>query len=228
MMYKILKIFTVLNLFFLNQIVSQQSYSDGPIEIKIKLREVQGNFAATDEALLGIGFAPDELSFKIWTKDNLNIYSWTGGNCNQDLNFFPSIGGSNSIDFNSQFASFNFSNNIVPSSLDFKIDAWEDDLPSDAVGGFCNSGTACSWDDVECCGYFFLGFCVGIETGDDYRCNADPFFQGLDYRSGPPCKWFNHGYINGSGCINGSSQSGAPNTDGYYKPRIETFWRYTK
>ncbi len=227
-MYKILKILIVLNLLFLNQIVSQQSYSDGPIEVKIKLREVQGNFAATDEALLGIGFAPDELIFKIWTKDNLNIYPWTGGNCNQDFNFFPSIGGSNSIDFNSQFASFNFSNNIVPSSLDFKIDAWEDDLPSDAVGGFCNSGTACSWEDVECCGIFFLGFCVGIETGDDYRCNADPFFQGLDYRSGPPCEWFNHGYINGSGCVNGSSQSGAPNTNGYYKPRIETFWRYNK
>ena len=90
-MYKILKILIVLNLLFLNQIVSQQSYSDGPIEVKIKLREVQGNFAATDEALLGIGFSPDELIFKIWTKDNLNIYPWTGGNCNQDLNFFPSI-----------------------------------------------------------------------------------------------------------------------------------------
>ena len=48
------------------------------------------------------------------------------------------------------------------------------------------------------------------------------------YRNGPPCQWFSHGYLNGSGCVNPSTQSGAPNTDGYYKPHIETYWRYTK
>ena len=85
-----------------------QSYNDGPIDLQVKLREVQGNFVATDEALLGIGFAPDELSFKIWTKDNLNTYPWTGGVCNQDLNFTPTAGGTNSIDFNNTFASFSF------------------------------------------------------------------------------------------------------------------------
>ena len=30
--------------------VIAQSYNDGPIEMQVKLREVQGNFAATDEA----------------------------------------------------------------------------------------------------------------------------------------------------------------------------------
>ncbi len=205
-----------------------QSYNDGPIDLQVKLREVQGNFTATDESLLGIGFAPDELTFKIWAKDNLNTFSWTGGSCLQDLNFNPTPGGSNSIDFNNIFASFSFPTSIVPQYLDFRIDAWEDDLPSDQLIGFCNTGTSCTWNDMECCGVYLFGLCIGIETGDDYRCDANPFYQGLTYRSGPPCQWYSHGYINGSGCINPSSQSGQPNTDGYYQPHIETFWRYTK
>ena len=205
-----------------------QSYNDGPINMQVKLREVQGNFAATDEALLGVGFAPDELSFKIWTKDNLGVYPWTGGVCNQDLNFTPILGGANSIDFNNTIASFSFPSITVPQSLEFRIDAWEDDLPSDNLLGFCASGTVCSWEDMVCCGIYIFGFCVGIETGDDYRCDANPFYQGLNYRNGPPCQWYSHGYINGSGCVNIGSQPGAPNTDGYYKPRIETFWQYTK
>ena len=214
-------LFTIIN-------SKSQSYSDGPISIDVKLREVQGNFAATDESLLGIGFAPDELVFKIWAQDNLLNYPWTGGTCLQDFNFTPIVGGGNSIDFNTTFANFNFPNNIVPQYLNFKIDAWEDDLPSDNLIGFCNSGTQCSWEDKECCGVYLFGLCVGIETGDDYRCNAEPFYQGLSYRNGPPCQWFSHGYLNGSGCINPSTQSGAPNTDGYYKPHVETYWRYTK
>ncbi|MEE2700059.1 MAG: gliding motility-associated C-terminal domain-containing protein [Bacteroidota bacterium] len=221
-------LFLITSFSLCNCLLFAQSYNDGPIDLQVKLREVQGSFAATDEALLGIGFAPDELSFKIWTKDNLNTYPWTGGACNQDLNFTPTTGGANSTDFNNTFASFSFSNSTVPQSLDLKIDAWEDDLPSDNLLGFCASGTVCTWQDIECCGVFLFGLCIGVETGDDYRCDADPFFQGLTYRSGPPCQWYSHGYINGSGCVNISSQPGAPNTDGYYKPRIETFWRYTK
>ena len=231
-----------LNLFIfiiLNNNIFSQSYNDGPITLEMKLREVQGNFASTDEAVLGVGFAPDELTFKIWGKDNLNTFPWTGGNCLQDQNFYPTIGGANSLDFNHTFASFNFPNQIVPQYLDIKIDAWEDDLPSDQLVGFCNSGTACSWNDVECCGVWVPpvyvlgilitpGFCAGISTGDDYRCDATPFYQGLNYRNGSPCQWYSHGYINGSGCNNPSSQSGAPNTDGYYKPHVETFWRYSK
>ena len=205
-----------------------QSYSDGPISVDVKLREVQGNFAATDESLLGIGFAPDELTFYIWAQDNLLTYPWTGGTCLQDNNFTPTVGGSNSIDFNTIFANFSFPSTTVPQYLDFKIDTWEDDLPSDNLLGFCNTGTACTWNDMECCGIYLWGLCIGIETGDDYRCDANPFYQGLTYRSGPPCQWYSHGYINGSGCVNPSSQSGAPNTNGYYKPHIETYWRYTR
>ena len=60
-----------------------------------------------------------------------------------------------------------------------------------------------------------------IETGDDYRCDANPFYQGLTYRSGPPCQWYSHGYLNGSGCSNSS-------VNDYYKPHIETYWKYTR
>ena len=208
-------------------ILFSQSYSDGPISVDVTLREVQGNFAPTDEALLGIGFAPDELVFKIWAQDNLLTYSWTGGTCLQDNNFNPTSGGANSIDFNTTFANFSFPTTVVPQYLDFKVDTWEDDIPSDGLSllgvGFCQNGTACTWEDIVCCGVslpFGLG-CGGIETGDDYRCDANPFYQGLTYRSGPPCQWYSHGYLNSSGCSNSS-------INGYYKPHIETFWRYTK
>ena len=103
--------------------VIAQSYNDGPIDIQVKLREVQGNFAATDESLLGIGFAPDELTFKIWTQDNLGIFPWTGGSCLQDNNFVPTSAGANSTDFNTVFANFSFSTSTTPQYLDFKIDA---------------------------------------------------------------------------------------------------------
>ena len=178
-----------------------QSYSDGPISVDVKLREVQGNFAATDESLLGIGFAPDELTFYIWAQDNLLTYPWTGGACLQDNNFTPTVGGANSIDFNTIFANFSFPSTTVPQYLDFKIDTWEDDLPSDQTLGFCASGTVCGWDDVTCCGIYLFGLCIGVTTGDDYRCEADPFYQGLTYRSGPPCQWYSHGYLNGSDVV---------------------------
>ena len=153
--------FLFLYLYFNAVPLFAQNYNDGPIDIQVKLREVQGNFAATDESLLGIGFAPDELSFKIWTKDNLNTYPWTGGVCNQDLNFTPTTGGTNSIDFNSTFASFFFPTTNVPQFLHFKIDAWEDDLPSDNLLGFCNTGSTCTWQGIQCCGVYLFGFCVG-------------------------------------------------------------------
>ena len=86
------------------------------------------------------------------SKDNLGIYPWTGGNCYQDLNFTPTLSGTNSIDFNTTFATFNYSTVNVPQFLELKIDAWEDDLPSDNLLGFCNTGTACEWNDIECCG----------------------------------------------------------------------------
>ena len=215
-----LKIFLFLLLFSFNSLlIFSQSYNDGPISVDVKLREVQGNFAATDESLLGVGFAPDELVVKIWAMDNLSIYPWTGGSCLQDNNFTPTNTGTNSIDFNNIFASFVYNSITVPQYLDFRLDTWEDDLPSDGLAGFCSNGSVCDWNGVECCGVYLWGLCVGIETGDDYRCEGNPFYQGLNYRNGPPCQWYSHGYLNGS-CSDAS-------VNGYFKPHIETYWKYT-
>ena len=75
------------------------------------------------------------------------------------------------------FNNFSFPNTTVPQYLNFKIDAWEDDIPSDGLnlgplGGFCNQGQICDWNDNVCCGVTLFGVCIGIETGDDYRCDG--------------------------------------------------------
>ena len=55
--------------------------------------------------------------------------------------------------------------------------------------------------------------------GDDYGCEAEPFHTGLDWRYTlsqniiPPCQFYSHGQINGSGCVNNSNNTPAPNTD---------------
>ena len=113
-MKSFLRLYCLLLFVFCDNFIYAQSYNDGPILLDVKLREVQGNFAPTDEALLGFGFAPDELTFKIWAQDNLSIYPWTGGACLQDNNFTPTSGGTNSIDFNTIFANFSFPTTTVP------------------------------------------------------------------------------------------------------------------
>ena len=253
------KIFLIL-LLLSPSLLFSQSFNDGPIKVDVTLQEVQGFFEETDEALLGVGFAPDELVFYIWAQDNLGIYPWTGGTCFQDPNFDPTLSGTNSINFNSTFASFNFTNTIVPQFLDLRIDAWEDDNPDDGLLGFCTNGTSTSFEDIQCSGFGVPGLCnsffgnicfsnpscptyytnlqsgttsddccLGIFCSDDYRCNANPFYQGLDYRLGSPCQTYDHGYVNGNNSCdpNYSLDPSQPNTDGFYKPHIETFWRYT-
>ena len=78
-------------------------------------------------------------------------------------------------DFNTTLLIFSFPNTTVPQYLNFKIDLWEDDILSDGLnlgplGGFCNQGQICDWNDNVCCGVTLFGVCIGIETGDDYRC----------------------------------------------------------
>ena len=221
-----------------------QSFNDGPILIEAKLREVNTVFDGTDvgqSSTIASLATPDELSYIIWVKDNLGIFPWTGGICDT-ANFNPSFNGgtgTNSKDFNHVFATLSFPTIIVPQFLDFKLDAWEDDNDSDPfVVGIFNinintTGSRFVWDDYLCqdsiCIPFLGCFCT-YSDGDDYRCLADPFVTGIAYRQGPPCQWFSHGFVNGDpgACINTSSDVTEPNTDGYYKPKIETFWRYTK
>ena len=232
-------------LIFLVSISSKsQSFNDGPIEIQTKLREVNTVFDGTDvgqSSTIASLATPDELSFILWAKDNLGVFPWTGGICDT-ADFNPSYNGgtgTNSRDFDNTFATMSFPTATVPQFLDFKLDAWEDDNNSDPfVVGIFNinintTGSRFLWDDYVCQDSIclpFIGCLCTYSDGDDYRCMADPFATGIEYRQGPPCQWFSHGFINGnpSACINTSSDASEPNTDGYYKPHIETFWRYTK
>ena len=192
-----------------------QTLGDGPIQLQVRVREINTTFNATDDGVFGVGFAPDEPTYKLWVRDQGDVdgQGWVGGGCLQ-ADFSPPT---QSPDFNTILYNYTYPAATVPQFFDLKLDAWEDDLPSDGLGGFCQSGTRCDYNGTECCGFVLFGTCIGLNESDDYRCNADPFKTGMDYRLGPPCQWYNHGYVVGSGC-----------SDNYYQPRIESYWRYTR
>lgn len=192
-----------------------QTYTDGPIQLQVTVRDINTTFNQTDQGLLGVGFTPDELTYHIWARDaaNLDGSNWVGGSCLTD-DFSPPT---QSMDFNTTIFNFAYPGANVPQFIDLRVDAWEDDLPSDGLAGFCNTGNRCTFQNPQCCGVVVFGTCIGITTGDDFHCDANPFLTGLDYRQGPPCQTYNHGYVVGS-CPSNNN----------YQPRIETFWRYIR
>lgn len=198
-----------------------QIFTDGPVNLRIRLRRINTKFAPGDEALLGIGFAPEELSYRVWVRDNVNL-GWTGGTCHTQ-DFLPAPGGVPSQNWNDIMINTNFAGGgaNVAGAFDIRIDCWEDDLPSDALAGFCNSGTRCTFQTPQCCGIMIAGTCIGITTGDDFHCNANPFRTGIQYRNlGPPCQWSTPQFFqanNNGVCANASA----------YEPEIDVFWRYT-
>lgn len=211
-----------------------QTFNDGPVELDVRLRDINivYNQTTSSDFNLQIGslplanFTDDELTFKVWVEDQANLdgAGWLGGSCLQaDL---PMTGGTGtSPDYNLNLLSFTYPTQ-VPQFINVRVDAWEDDVPTDfaIISGLTpcgSSGSRCDFNASVCCLNIFG--CVFSE-GDDFRCNANPFFTGLSYRvdinnnnSIPPCAWYNHGYIVGSGC-----------TSNFYRPRIETRWRYSK
>ncbi len=199
-------VFVVLPLVFTS--VKAQTYTDGPIELQVKVREINTQVGATDASIFGVGFSPDEMTYHVWARDNANIDGpdWTGGQCLQQNFDPPGV----STDFNATIFSFTYPNPTVPQFFDIRMDNYEDDADSDFLCG----GSRCAFNNSTCCGAVVFGVCIGVTTGDDNRCNADPYRTQMDYRLGPPCQWFNHGYVTGS-C------SG-------YLPRIESYWRYTR
>lgn len=186
-----------------------QSYNDGPIELQVRVREINTQIGATDASILGVGFTPDELTYKVWARDvaDLDGQSWQGGQCLQS-NFNPP---GLSTDFNQNIFSYTYPTATVPQFFDIRGDFWEDDAGSD----FACGGGRCGFDNSTCCGAVIFGVCVGVTQEDDLHCDANPFATGLDYRLGPPCQWYDHGYVSGS-CGND------------YRPRIESYWRYTR
>lgn len=182
-----------------------QTYNDGPIQLRVRVRDIATNFNATDIQQI---FPPDEMTYFIWARDNADVdgSGWLGGQC-LTANFAPP---GNSPDFNTMLLDNTYTTATVPQFFDIRTDFWEDDSADPACGG-----NRCNFESNICCGVIVFGACVGFSQEDDERCNANPFRTNMDYRLGPPCQWYDHGYVTGA-C--GSR----------YQPHIESFWRYTR
>ncbi len=236
--FNLLLLLSVLLVFADYTVVLAQNYNDGPIQLQARLREirVQYNTTSSSDFALNCGtlcasfpasFRDDELTFYVWAQDAANISGlpWQGGNCLQANLSMPG-GADISPDYNTVLFNFTYPTPNVPQYFRLRLDAWEDDVPSDFafLGGLVScgngAGTRCTYEtNVPCISL------VGWDEGDDFRCNSFTFKQALDYRFDSlnngrkisPCVWFDQGYIIGSGC-----------TNNFYRPRIETFFRYTR
>ncbi len=213
------RILLVLAVFVMVSDLSAQTLTDGPIQLQVRVRDVSVGYNETDVSLLGVGFAPDEQIIHIWAQDNANLdgLGWQGtGQCYQ-FNMgtgapvgLPGIAGPiNEILFN-----YTYPTSSVPQCYDLRMEAFEDDNSSDQLLGFCANGTVCAYNAAQCCGIPIFGICVGLNEGDDKHCTGASFATCLPYRNGPPCQWFDQGYITGN-C----------GTD--FRPGMETYWRYT-
>ena len=182
-----------------------QSLNDGPIQLMVRVREVNTTFSATDFSL---GFNPDDLTYKVYARDNIGS-PWQGGGCLQSNFNPPGLSGDlNTVIFNNTYPGA-----VVPRYFDLRLEAWEDDLNADPLSGICGGYSRCNYDCCNfCCGVIVFGSCVGIREDDDEHCDANPFKLDMDYRLGPPCQWYNHGFVSG-GCTR-------------YFPRIESYWRF--
>lgn len=207
----------VILLLSLAEICFAQTLTDGPIQLQVRARRINTTFNATDEGAFGIGFRPDELTYYLWARDNADLdgAGWLGGACLQ-ANFNPPA---LSPDFNYLMFNHTYTTANVPQFFDIRLSAWEDDRNSDAAVGLTCGGTRCAFDGSACCGFVLFGACVGFTESDDYPCISNPFRNQMNYRLGPPCQWYNHGFVtyNGSGCANN-----------FYQPEIESYWRYTR
>lgn len=198
---------TTLIFVFNCQDIAAQVINDGPIQLEVRVREVRTYFNATDQ-LLGLT-DPDELTYYVWARANNDVLSqgWLGGTC-LTSNFNPSVTGTNSADFNSVMLNTTYPGPGVPASFDLRLEAWE----SDQVDPTC-SGNRCTYSNNVSCAFGI------VNEADDYPCFANAFQTQLNYRLGPPCQTFDHGYV--------SMMPGACLND-VYKPHIQSYWRYTR
>ena len=200
--------------------VWSQFYSDGPIEIMVRVRDVKVTYPILSDVSLNIDTFPpsvpqvDEIALKFWISDSLNFdgLGWVGGQCLFDT--ISAIG--NTRDFMDTIYQVETTTMAVAGLLNLRMEAWEDDLPSDFIGlgplAGCLAGDSCTADGLTCCD--FPAGCLVVE-GDDYHCTAPEFATHIDYRLSPPCTWLDHGYI-----------AGVADSNNFYQPRIETFWKY--
>lgn len=183
---------------------AQNSYLDGPIQLTVKVREVETRFNNTD---LALAFGDDEMTYKVWCLQDgggaPNPVGWQGGACLTDEFQPPGV----SRDFNYTMANYNFTSLTVPRFIDIIFEGYENDEASVCVENRCD--------------YELNIFCpFGINEDDDNHCFGIPFKDNLDYRNGNPCETFAHG-----GLI---ADPGVCGNNDWYRPRVETFWRYTR
>lgn len=210
-------LFSLFILIFYNSDSLAQTYNDGPIELKTRVREVKVEYSPPADASLNfggqVGFNPDEFTFKVWSQDNGNFsgLGWQGGTCLTD-DFDPPLA---STDFNYMLFNYIYPTPSVPQFFEIRLDAWQDNCGSDGGSvGFPCPGGRCSFDATCCCvdgGFFGCLF----NTSDNNHCDANPFKTQVDYRLGPPCQWYSHGFVSSTGCT-------------IYEPHIESYWKYTR
>ena len=210
-----------------------QTYNDGPMELQVRLVRFQADFANFDDLTINLGPLPvpptisrDEYSFKIWGRANFDVNgtNWQDSVCvNDTVDVTANI---NSIQFDTVFYSDQFAGASVPRYFDLRVEAWEDDVPTDfdlVPGCFLGNCNICeTTDGYSQCLYEPSQLCIDpligpnfLDEGDDRHCDAPVFSQQHDYRAaGPPCQWNSHGVITGA-C-----------TTEVYRPEIESFWRY--
>ncbi|MFN8287357.1 MAG: gliding motility-associated C-terminal domain-containing protein [Chitinophagales bacterium] len=188
-----------------------QTFTDGPIQLQIRLKDMDVGFGPTDQGAFGVGFSPDEPNFKVWVRDNADLdgQGWLGGTCHTNSIDPPVVIPVNDLLFN-----YTYPTATVPQYYDIRVEAWEDDNPADGLLGFCANGSQCQIDGNQCCGVVIFGTCVGVTEADDKVCNGNPFKTQEPYRIGNPCEWYTHAAVQGN-C----------GTD--WKPIMETYWRYT-
>lgn len=201
-----------------------QTYNDGPIQLEARLRDFNLTFSETDVAIFGIVGQPDDLTYYVRGRDNADVdgagYTTTG--ClteDYDLPLCDWLVGGAGCGGGpvTNIYSFTYPGATVPQFIDIGVDLWEDESPDQLLGVGCQ-GTRCAYETGFCCGGVLFGACLGVIDDDDLHCVGDPYAT-LDYRLGPPCEWFDHGYLSGN-CNIASND--------VYHPRIETFWRYTR
>ncbi len=186
-------------------------YTDGPIELRVRVREINVTNGPTDEAVFGIAFATEEYNFKLWARDNASLDNadWVGGDLLME-NFIPP---GNTADFNDIFYSVTYPSGKVPQFLDLRLEAWEDER-GDQVSGIGTTTSRSTYNTNFCVGGLLFGACLGVIESDDNYFLGDAFISELDYRQGTEGVWFDHGFLTGAGTgVNG------------YQPRIETFWQ---
>ena len=229
-----------------------QTYNDGPMELQVKVTQVRVDYRpdltnSDDFNLSGslggaIGsiipsfnvpsLANDEITVKVWARDNVNL-TWQSGSNNCYLGDLPmSSGGPETYNVPApdQIIFTGTYGTTVPQFFDLRLEGWEDEKPGDfdqlpaslagLVTNNCQSNdgfSRCTFDGngTNCLSAFLVG--GFFNEKDDLHCDGNPFQTNLDYRAaGPPCQWNTHGFTTGS----------CPQNN-YYQVEVQSYYRFT-